>query len=220
MKKGVLQSILTSIIAIGLIALGWKALDLAHEVFVAKPAQVVQVGPAILEQVQRVNKQVFVEHYISTDVRYTEAPAGWLAPLGALGIKQEYAIILRGRVPAGLDLSQLSTEDIWVSEDGQRAQVTLPPPEIFEELVSVDLANSQIITDIDTCPGFICPTGQLVAYQKVMEPEARTKIIAGAEEAGILSQAASDAQAYYEQLLNALGIAEVRVVVQGYTVSR
>lgn len=210
----------TSLLTIALITLVWKGMDLAREVLVTKPAQVVEVGPALLEQVRRVNKQIFVEHYISTNISYKEAPQGWLKPLGALGIKQEYAIIFRGRVPAGFDLSQLASEDIWVSKDGRRAQVTLPAPKIFEENVAVDMANSQLITDADTCPGFLCPTGQLEAYQNVLEPEARAKIIAGAEEAGIRSQAALEAQVYYEQLLNALGIAEVRVVVPGYTASR
>lgn len=210
----------TGVLTIALIAVAWKGMDLARDLFVAKPAQVVEVGPILLEQVRRVNKQIFVEHYISTNVRYTEAPRGWLQPLRALGVKQEYAIILRGRVPAGIDLSQLGSEDIWVSDDGRRAQIMLPAPQIFEENVAVDLANSQIITDSDFCPGLLCPTGQLEAYKSVMEPEARAKIIAGADEAGIRSQAALEAQSYYEQLLNALGIAEVRVVIPGYTASR
>jgi len=33
----------------------------------------------------------------------------------------------------------------------------------------------------------------------------------------LITQAAADAQTYYEQLLNALGIAEVRVIVRGYS---
>jgi hypothetical protein len=45
-------------------------------------------------------------------------------------------------------------------------------------------------------------------------------MIAGAEVAGIRSQVAAQAEAYYEQLLNALGIAEIRVVVPGYTVGQ
>lgn len=220
MKKGMVQSVVTGVVIVALFALAWRTLDLVRDLFVAKPAQVVEVGPALLEQVHRVNKQIFVEHYISTDVSYAETPEGWLQPLSALGIKQEFVILLRGRVPAGIDLSQMSSKNIWVSDDGRRAQVTLPAPQIFEENVSVDLANSRILTTADTCPGFICPTGQLEAYQKLVEPEARERIIAGAEAAGIKSQAAIEAQAYYEQLLNALGIAEVRVIVIGFTVGQ
>jgi len=220
MKKSIVQSAVTGLVTIALIVLAWKALDFARDLLVARPAQVVEVGPALLEQVQRVNKQIFVEHYISTDVSYTETPQGWLQPLGALGIKQEFVILLRGQVPAGMDLSQMSSKDIWVSSDGRRAQVMLPAPQIFEENVTVDLANSRIFTNSDACPGFLCPTGQLEAYQRIVEPEARARLIASAEEAGILSQAAADAEIYYEQLLNALGVAEVRVVIPGYTVAQ
>lgn len=217
MKKNRLPSLLAGIITIGLIILGWRALDLARDLLASKPAQVVQVGPTILEQVRRVNKQIFVEHYLTTDVSYAETPRGWLQPLGALGVRQEYVVLLRGRVPAGIDLSQVGPDDIWVSDDGRRAQLTLPAPRIFEENVSVDLANSRILANTDTCPGFLCPTGQLEAYRTMMEPAGRARLIRDAEAAGIRSQAAIEAQAYYEQLLNALGIAEVRVVVTGYT---
>lgn len=220
MQRDVIRTVVIGIVAVAFAALGWRALDLARDLFVPKPAQVVEVGPALLERVQRVNKQIFVEHYIATDVSYAEAPQGWLQPLSALGIKQEFVILLRGRVPAGIDLSQMSGADIWVSADGTRAQVTLPAPEIFEENVSVDLANSRIIASADSCPGFLCPTGQLEAYQRIVEPAARERLIAGAEADGIKAQVAVEAQTYYEQLLNALGIAEVRVVIPGYTVGQ
>lgn len=62
----------------------------------------------------------------------------------------------------------------------------------------------------------LCPTTELEAYMRSIEQEARNKLIAAAEEAGILKQAASDAHDYYQTLLNGLGITEVRVVVQGY----
>jgi len=211
------KNIWGAIVTTALIVLAWNGVNLARDIFVPKSTQVVQVGPAILEQIHHVNKQIFVEHYLAVDVSYAETPQGWLQPLKNLGVKQEYAVLLRGRVPAGIDLTGLSPESIWVSPDGQRAQVILPSPRIFEENIAVDFEHSRILTIADTCPGFLCPTGQLQAYQTQMEPEARTKLIVAAKDEGILTQAATDAQTYYEQLLNALGIAEVRVIVRGYS---
>lgn len=177
----------------------------------------VEVGPTIIEAVKHVNKQTFIEHYTSIEVRDIDLPEGGWAWTQKLGLKQEFMMLIRGRVQAGIDLSQLDEDDIWVSSDGKRVQLTLPPPQIFAQDVTLDLANSHIIRSSDFCPGFICPDDRLASFQQEMEPEARQALIAAAREQGILSQAAADAEAYYEGLLNALGIAEVRVVIPGYT---
>lgn len=178
------------------------------------------MGATIIEVVRRVNKQVFIEHYSGVEIRHVDAPKGWASWLGRAGIRQEFLMLVRGRVPAGIDLSQVDRDDIWVSVDGRRAQITLPAPQIFAENVALDLANSPIIESSDFCPGFICPGDRLSSFQAQLEPEVKRRLIAAAEEHGILAQAAADAEAYYEQLLNALGIAEVRVVVAGYTGGR
>lgn len=212
-----LKPIVFSFIGIALFALCWRVIDVVQGLAVPTPTQVIEVGPTILEQIRHVNKQIFVEHYLTAEIGYMETYAVLEQPLALLGIKNEYLIILRGRVPAGIDLGQMRMDAIWVSTDGQRAQVTLPAPQIFEEHVAVDLRNSRIITRAEACPGFLCPTGQLAAYQGSIEPMGRARLIAAAEELGIKAQAAREAQVYYEQLLNALGIAEVRVVIPGYT---
>lgn len=186
----------------------------------AASADRVDVGATIIEAVAHVNKQVFIEHYSGVEIRNVDAPEGWLTWLGSAGIRQEYLMLVRGRVPAGFDLSALEPDDVWVSADGQRAQLTLPAPQIFTANVAVDLANSRIIESSDFCPGFICPGDRLSNFKDSLEPEARKRLIAAAEEAGILQQAAEDAEVYYTQLLNGLGVAEVRVVIPGYTVAQ
>lgn len=198
----------------------WTGYQLWHQPPVPASVDRVDVGATIIEAVKHVNKQVFIEHYSGVEIRSVDAPEGWAFWLGQVGVRQEYLMLVRGRVQAGIDLSQVGPEDIWVSTDGQRVQLMLPAPQVFTESVALDLANSRIIEDADYCPGFICPGDRLSNFQEDLEPEAKRRLITSAEEAGILSQAASDAEAYYEQLLNALGIAEVRVVVRGYTASR
>jgi hypothetical protein len=173
-------------------------------------------GPVILEAIRHVNKQVFIEHYSMVDVSYSKVPPGWISFLGTLGIKQEFVILLRGRVPAGFDLEQLTLDDIWVSSDGRRVQLTLPSPVVFKDNVSLDFENSRIIAQHNACPGFICEGTAIEAYQNEILPYGRDVLIEYALKTGILDQAARDGQAYYQQLLSSLGFDEVRVVVTGY----
>ncbi|MCX6050675.1 MAG: DUF4230 domain-containing protein [Chloroflexi bacterium] len=166
-------------------------------------------GAAVIESIKRVNKQIFIEHYNVVDVDYTEAPAGWLR---VLPIKQTFVVLLRGRVPAGFDLSQLTTKDVWISDDHQRIQLILPPPTIFEDNVNIDFEHSRILAQDDTCPDFICQQ-TIEAYQKQILPEGRKLLVNASEQSGILEEVAEDGQRYYEQLLKSLGFAEVRVIV-------
>lgn len=166
----------------------------------------------VLEAIKTVNKQIFIEHYNAVDVTYTDAPSDWA---GMLGIKQEFIALIRGRVPAGINLEQLSEADIWVSDDGRAVQVVLPAPVIFEDNVSVDFERSHILAQQDTCPNFLCEDS-LAAYQQQVLPAAQTMLIEAAQENGILNQAARDARIYYENLLRSLGFDAVRVIVTGY----
>jgi hypothetical protein len=176
----------------------------------------ITTSPVILEAVKQVNKHIFIEHYESVDITRSEAPTGWLGWLGNLGVKQEFVVLLRGRVPAGFDLSQLSESDIWVSRDGQRVQLTLPPPQIFQDNVAIDFANSRVLSQSDHCPNLLC-SSDIQAYQNDVLPEGQRRIIEASQQHDILKEAATVGQAYYEHLLKSLGIPEVRVIVRGYS---
>jgi hypothetical protein len=175
------------------------------------PTPTVTAGPPVLEAIKHVNKQIFIEHYNAVDITYTEVP-DWV---GIFGIKQEFIVLIRGRVPAGFDLQQLNEKDVWVSSDGKRVQLTLPSPIIFKENVFIDFENSRILSQSDTCPNFICEDN-LVAYQSQVMPTGRDKLIEFALKNGILEQSAKDGKEYYEQFLKSLGFEEVRVAVNGY----
>ncbi|MBX3012170.1 MAG: DUF4230 domain-containing protein [Caldilineaceae bacterium] len=167
-------------------------------------------GQAVVESIKQVNKQILVEHYNVVDIDYTEAPQGWLR---LLGMDQSFVLLLKGRVPAGFDLSQLQASDVWVSRDGRRVQLVLPPPEIFVDNVNIDFEESRILAQRDTCPDFLCQN-QLTVFQEQLMPEGRQLLIAAAQRSGILTQVANDGVRYYEGLLKALGFAEVRVVIR------
>lgn len=169
-------------------------------------------GNTVVDAVRRVNKQVFIEHYDTIDLDYRQAPQNWLQ---YLGVEQSFVVLLRGRVPAGFDLQTLNESNVWISTNGKQAQLTLPPPIVFEESVSIDFERSRILAINDTCPDLICENAVL-AYQNQLLPEGREMLIDSAIEDGILNQVAEDGKAFYEQLLRTLGFDEVRVVVAGY----
>jgi len=215
MIHGTIKAIVSGIIVLALVALGWRTLNVVENVF-GGPSKVTEVGPAILRQIKQTNKQIFVEHYSYVRLDHTEAPSGVLKFLGGIGIKQAFVMYIHGIVPAGIDLSQFGPEHIRVSNDGQRVEVTLPPPQIFEANVTIDMQNTEIVSSSDFCPNFLCPNDRFEAYKNELEPRAREKLIAGAKEAGILSQVAKEAEAYYSSLLNGLGIAEVKIVISDH----
>ena len=166
----------------------------------------------VVEAIKEVNKQIFIEHYNIVDVEYTEIPSGWM---NALGMKQEFIVLVRGRVPAGFDLEQIDEDNIWLSRNGKRVQLTLPPPTVFVENVAIDLENSRVLAQSDSCPDFLCQNN-LTAYQSEVLPAAKDLLIDYAHENGILNQAARDGKTYYERLLKSLGFEEVRVIINGY----
>jgi hypothetical protein len=204
------------LIAVGLFAVVtlasvWLLSDMARDIFNLDTQATIITNEAVVESIRRVNKQVFIEHYNTVDIDYREAPEGWL---GYLPIEQSFVLLLKGRVPAGFDLSELSPNDVWISSDGRRIQLVLPPPVIFEENVNVDFEHSRVLTQQDTCPEFICEN-TLDAFKSHMLPQGRQVLIEASEHSGILAQTAVDGQRYYEQFLQSLGFEEVRVIVRG-----
>lgn len=212
MLKLLWRLLLNAIPIIIVAVLGWWIIN---RLIAPPPAttDTVAAQPGVIDAIKNVNKQVFVEYYITKDIDYTEAPSNWTS---ILGLKQQYVLLLKGRVPAGLDMSRVTEDNIWISADGTEVQLTLPPPVIFEDEVSLDLENSRILAQSDTCPDLLCTDASASLLNKVL-PEGKSLIIADAREGGILYQAARDAQLYYESMLRSLGFENVRVIVTGYT---
>jgi hypothetical protein len=191
----------------------WLVSDAARDLFSQDTNVKIVTGQAVVESIKQVNKQVFIEHYNTVDIDYTEAPEGWLSQLP---ISQSFVVLLKGRIPAGFDLSQLRAEDVWVSSDGRRVQLVLPPPTIFVDNVNIDFEGSRVLTTNDTCPQFLCQD-QLAAFQEQIAPQGRQVLVNAALQSGIMEQAADSGQRYYEQFLESLGFEEVRVVIREAT---
>lgn len=188
----------------------WLMSNTARDLFNIDTKTTIVTSQAIVESIKGVNKQVFIEHYNTVDIDYTEAPEGWLR---FLGVDQSFVLLLKGRVPAGFDLTELRPEDVWVSSDGRRVQLVLPPPMIFIDNVNIDFEHSRILAERDSCPDFLCQN-QLGVFKEQMLPEGRRMLMAASQRSGILSQVANDGKVYYEQFLKSLGFEEVRVLIR------
>lgn len=207
---------------IGIAAIGFLAIigaqTLIKDMLAPEPVGTTITGATVIEHVKQVNKHIFVEQYLSVPITRHEAPPSWGNLLERFGVRQTFVVLVRGTVPAGVDLSQLSENDVWVSPDGRRVQLTLPAPQIFTDNVALDPANSIVLSQSDFCPDLLCTTDVEVMRRDIL-PAGREALLEAAYQTGILHQAAEEAATYYEQLLRALGVDEVRVVVPGYAVS-
>lgn len=175
---------------------------------VIQPSERILTGPEVLEAVKRVNKHIFVEHYIAVDIDYEHVPVAWLRAI----LSQKFVVLLHGRVPAGFDLQHLTEKDN-IQLYGKKVILHLPPPQIFEENVSIDFENSRILY-LGNCP-FLC-SESAQTYHDVILPEGQKRLIEAALKSDILRQAATYGKIYYETLLYSLGFEDITVVVTGY----
>jgi hypothetical protein len=110
-----------------------------------------------------------------------------------------------GEVRAGIDLSQISPDN--VQQNGDRLVVTLPPPQILDKKIDVERSR---IYDYDR--GFLnlgpdtAPQLQAFAQQKTLE-----KILAAACDQNILSQANDRAEVVIQKILDNTGFRQVEV---------
>lgn len=178
----------------------------------ATPAVMIIDKGGVIEAISHVNRQIFVDYYIVKDIDYTQTPSNWTA---SLGLKQSFVLLLKGHVPAGFDMTKIGEDAIWVSQDSTEVQLTLPPPEIFDEMVTLDLENSRILAQSDSCPNFLCDDASKMLLNDSL-PEGKQMIMDDAREKGILIEAAKDGNSYYQNLLKSLGFENVRVIVSGY----
>jgi hypothetical protein len=116
--------------------------------------------------------------------------------------------IAQGEVQAGVDLSQLSPQNVQVNDDSIRIQ--LPPPRILNSKIDV---NRSSVYDYNR--GFL-NLGPDVApnLQSLAQQEALKKVVQTACTSGVLQQASDRANLVVTQLLNSAGYQTVIVESQ------
>lgn len=149
--------------------------------------------------------------YRHTDPGFIElhVPVEWLKAI----LHQRFVVLLHGRVPAGFDLQGLTVKDN-IQVKGKKVILHLPPPQVFEENVSIDFNNSRILYVSSQCLFFCTESAEI--YQRTMLPEAQKRLVEAALKNDILRQAATYGKNHYEALLRSPGFEDVTVVVIGY----
>ncbi len=191
-------------IVFGILQTSNRFLDTIGALFDTTPSEPeVDISSLIVEKVRGVSE-------LTTAVYSMEAivPASQDRKVGnfVLG-KTQLLYIAHGEVRAGVDLSELDSNDIKVSEDS--IQVTLPAPEIIDS--KIDVNRSQVY---DYNRGFL-NLGPDVApqLQTLAERETLVKIEQAACSKGLLDQANERAETAVTNLLSISGYQAVEVKV-------
>ncbi|QDZ40239.1 DUF4230 domain-containing protein [Euhalothece natronophila Z-M001] len=173
---------------------GDRAFTLVENFLTAPPPEPeVSVPTMIVSQVQEVSE-------LTTSVFTMESivPTQQDRKVGNLTVGTTRLLyIAQGEVRAGVDLSQMSTDDVVVNEDS--VTVTLPPAKILDH--KLDVSESKVY-DYDR--GFlnlgpdVAPELQTLAQQKTLD-----KVVTAACEEGILDQARDRAEITVTELLKA-----------------
>jgi hypothetical protein len=152
--------------------------------------------PALVTSVQRLNELATVRHTVQKIVAITEQKQ----PVG----EERLLLIVQGRVVAGIDLSKLQDKDIFQGPDA--VTIRLPEPKILQ--VYIDEKGTQVW---DRQVTWWTPW---VPYNPQLEQKARQQALAEMEKAavdsGILNQARTNAQLAITNLLQAVGVQNVR----------
>jgi hypothetical protein len=178
--------------------------NLVNKVTAPQPSPQVDVRSVIVQEVRSVSE-------LTTAVFTMEAvvPASKDKTLAGLLVgTTKLLYIARGEVRAGVDLSQISTNDVIVS--GDSIQVRLPPPRLIDS--KIDVARSQVY---DYNRGFLSLGPDVApALLTQAEREALEKVTAAACRENLLQQANDRAELTITRLLSVSGYRNVMVQTQ------
>jgi len=150
----------------------------------------------IIHQVRRLARLETVQYTIEKVVTAESGQEGLWATL----FGDRLLFVAHGVVIAGVDLSKLGPEDIWI-QDGV-LYVRLPEPEVF--VATLDNEKSYVY---DRETGLLSK-GE-VNLETVARQAAEQAILEAALEDGILEQARVNAEVFLERLFNQLGFKQV-----------
>ena len=158
--------------------------------------------PVIVQRIQRLNRLETVVYSIDTVVEGSKSNT--VLPDMLAG--DRILLVVHGQSIAGIDLSQLKTDDVQIVErSGSRSiHVTLPAPQLF--LTTLDNQRTRV---------FARETGLLVPADQNLESDTRAKAEQQLQQAaltdGILDAARKNARATVTTLLYSLGFNSVEV---------
>lgn len=159
-----------------------------------------EIAPVTVQSIRNLSELTTVEFVEYTRVEKGE-DRGWLNWVDGDRIE----LFAVARIGAGVDLAGLEASDIDADPETGRARITLPAAEIT--YVAVDNEATHVYNR---------ETGILTSGDPDLERSARLAaeevLVASAEEAGILDQAATRAETVIEDLLTSFGYSDIDVV--------
>ena len=192
-------------LAIATVHLGqssWQALqNLSQWIGITNQAPNADIATVVVQQIRGVSELTTTIFAMETVVPTSQERQWGNVVLG----RTKLLYVGYGEVRAGIDLSEISTDN--VQQNGDRLIVTLPPPQILDKKIDVERSR---IYDYDR--GFLnlgpdtAPQLQTFAQQETL-----TKILAAACDQGILSQANDRAETAVKGLLINTGFQRIEV---------
>jgi hypothetical protein len=156
--------------------------------------------PAVVEKIQRLNRLETVVYSLDTVVEGDRTSP--ILPDVLAGDK--LLLVVHGQSIAGIDLSQLKSEDVRIDPSNHSIHVTLPASQLF--VTTLDNQHTRV---------FARSTGLLVPVDQNLESDTRAKAQQQLQEAalsdGILDAARKNARATVTTLLYSLGFQNVEV---------
>lgn len=158
--------------------------------------------PAVVARIQKLNRLETVVYSLDTIVEGSKSSA----VLPDLLAGDRILLVVHGQSTAGIDLSQLKSENVRITEsNGSRSiHITLPPSLLFS--TSLDNQHTRV---------YARSTGLLVPVDQNLESETRARAEQQLQQAalgdGILDAATKNARASVATLLYSLGFQQVEV---------
>ena len=180
----------------------WQALqNLSQWTRITTQAPQTDLATVVVQQIRGVSELTTTIFAMETVVPTSQARQWGNVVVG----RTQLLYIGYGEVRAGIDLSQITTEN--VQQNGDRLTVTLPPPQILDKKIDVERSR---IYDYDR--GFLNLGPDTVPQlQTLAQQETLAKIVAAACDQGILAQANDRAAMAVQGLLTNTGFQQIEV---------
>lgn len=169
-----------------------KRMNVFSGLFASKPL-VIDKTPLVIKEVKSIGE-------LNTATLYQEIVVDSVAPSPIrFAAKREIALILKGKVTAGIDLQRLADEDVYVKDDSVR--VFLPPAVIREVIINP--------TGVETFYEFGRWTNEEITQLKL---SGKNKLLLYASQSKLLEKADTKARMIIEAFLQAAGFKKINVL--------
>jgi hypothetical protein len=204
LKVVLMASLLATGIGVGIAS---QKLDLSPALLLpgaTRSVTVVRPSPNVVTAIRELSRLESAEYHLERvmDVKDHQTRA-----FGLLEAEDSLLLVVAGDVVAGVDLAELSENDVVVDRQTGSVRVTLPAPKIL----SARLDSEKTYVHSRT-------TDLLAKHNSRLESDARSRaekeLSSAALETGILDKAAGGARRTVQDLLRALGFRTVEVSVR------